>query len=82
MFELQDGVGGGRRRSSQLEDMQYEICLSYIRHASEKLALKESELMLQSTIFLSSVATQHDKSLTYPSSKSLTDPSSTEASFR
>lgn len=72
MFELQDVVRQRGRRSTHLEDLQYELCLSYIRHASEKLALRESELMLQSTLFLNSLS-QHDKSLT--------DPSTTDASF-
>ena len=53
--------------------MHYEICLSYIRHASRTLALRESELMHQSALFLTTLATSHDKSIT--------EPSSTEASF-
>jgi hypothetical protein len=74
MFELLTDTGGGTAtRGNNLEDMHYEICLSYIRHASKTLALRESELMHQSAVFLTSIAASHDKSIT--------EPSSTEASF-
>jgi hypothetical protein len=74
MFEFQEvNTPAFQKRINPLEDLQYELCLSYIRHASEKLALRESELMLQSSRFINSIISQQEKSLT--------EPSSTEASF-
>jgi hypothetical protein len=58
---------------SSTEDLQFELFLSYIHHASGKLAFRESELMLQSTHFINFMTSSQEKNST--------EPSTTEASF-
>jgi hypothetical protein len=56
---LLEGIRDKQRAS--FEDLQFEICSSYIKHASEKLALREAELITQSSQFLTQFL-HHDHS--------------------
>lgn len=68
---MQEGVGSNllegvrERQRASFEDLQFEICSSYIKHASEKLALREAELITQSSQFLAQLLHhEHSRDLT------------------